>query len=246
MRALREFHGDAVNDISAYSLSKSYDCFLSLRRNVDLAINKVLGRTGKDNRLRRACSACFYSQSNEQPLKYQFLCAADGNFSLKRFKKSGATDKAVFDSSYFLSKDAVEKFVHAAQVRKKSGKKSRTAATQETEEEVREEVQGFADMEDAMLESGTTPDVGPSTAAKKKAATQASHETGIFPLPEEDDPLAKAFKGVVSDCVENWKANADDAKKSMWDCFDEAGIFVLLCRHGHILLVCDIVQSGEQ
>ena len=59
------------------------------------------------------------------------------------------------------------------------------------------------------------------------------------------DPFHGTFKEIVSDCAENWKANMDDQKKTMWDCFDEAGIFVILCRHGHILLACDIIKSRE-
>ena len=62
----------------------------------------------------------------------------------------------------------------------------------------------------------------------------------------EQDPLSEAFDGIISSCAERWKANADDDKKVMWDCFDECGIYVTLCRHGHILTVCDIIQSGEQ
>lgn len=32
----------------------------------------------------------------------------------------------------------------------------------------------------------------------------------------------------------------------MWGVFDEAGIFVALCRHGFLLTAADIVRSGEQ
>lgn len=51
--------------------------------------------------------------------------------------------------------------------------------------------------------------------------------------------------GVISACVERWKANASDAKKGMFECFFEAGIFIILCRHGVVLITADMVQSGE-
>ncbi|KAG8911652.1 hypothetical protein FRC02_006489 [Tulasnella sp. 418] len=51
--------------------------------------------------------------------------------------------------------------------------------------------------------------------------------------------------GVTSVCVERWKANADDSKKGMLNCFEESGIFVACCRHGFILIACDMVASGE-
>lgn len=50
---------------------------------------------------------------------------------------------------------------------------------------------------------------------------------------------------LVSICVERWKANADDAKKGMFSCYDEAGIFIAVCRHGFILIIVDMVASGE-
>jgi hypothetical protein len=31
----------------------------------------------------------------------------------------------------------------------------------------------------------------------------------------------------------------------MWGIFDETGIFLALCRHGFVLVVVDMVQSGE-
>ena len=46
-------------------------------------------------------------------------------------------------------------------------------------------------------------------------------------------------------CVERWKANADDEQKGMFACFDEAGIFTAVCRHGFLLAFCDMIRSGE-
>ena len=31
----------------------------------------------------------------------------------------------------------------------------------------------------------------------------------------------------------------------MWGTFDETGVFVALCRHGFVMLVADMVRSGE-
>jgi Kyakuja-Dileera-Zisupton transposase len=31
----------------------------------------------------------------------------------------------------------------------------------------------------------------------------------------------------------------------MWGIFDETGIFLALCRHGFVLVVADMVRSGE-
>jgi hypothetical protein len=31
----------------------------------------------------------------------------------------------------------------------------------------------------------------------------------------------------------------------MWGIFEETGLFLALCRHGFVLLLADMVQSGE-
>ena len=46
-------------------------------------------------------------------------------------------------------------------------------------------------------------------------------------------------------CVERWSNLANDSEKRTWGIFDETGIFAAACRHGFILLVCDMIKSGE-
>ncbi|KAK1226137.1 hypothetical protein PQX77_010897 [Marasmius sp. AFHP31] len=46
-------------------------------------------------------------------------------------------------------------------------------------------------------------------------------------------------------CVERWKAAAPDGNKKMYSFFSISGIFVSVCRHGHVLVVCDMRRSGE-
>jgi len=47
-------------------------------------------------------------------------------------------------------------------------------------------------------------------------------------------------------CANNWKAAQSDSKKRMWGVFAETGLFASACRHGLILWIADMVQSGEQ
>ena len=61
-----------------------------------------------------------------------------------------------------------------------------------------------------------------------------------------NDVTGSARQKAIEACVRNWKAAASDAqKKSMWEIFDETGIFAAACRHGFILIVVDMVRSGE-
>ncbi|KAF8151136.1 hypothetical protein K438DRAFT_1623939 [Mycena galopus ATCC 62051] len=49
----------------------------------------------------------------------------------------------------------------------------------------------------------------------------------------------------VSACEERWKNLSDELTSKMWGIFDETGIFIALCRHSFVLLVADMVRSGE-
>ncbi|KAJ7025076.1 hypothetical protein C8F04DRAFT_1212968 [Mycena alexandri] len=58
-------------------------------------------------------------------------------------------------------------------------------------------------------------------------------------------PTPEAPAGAAAGCEERWKNLGDDSSKRMWGIYDETGIFLCLCRHGFVLLVEDMVRSGE-
>ena len=57
----------------------------------------------------------------------------------------------------------------------------------------------------------------------------------------ESDDLVKN----LNVCVERWKSASPESRKKMFALFAIAGVFVAVCRHGHVLLVCDMIRSGE-
>ncbi|KAJ3746941.1 hypothetical protein EV360DRAFT_76388, partial [Lentinula raphanica] len=46
-------------------------------------------------------------------------------------------------------------------------------------------------------------------------------------------------------CEERWKNLSESSTAKMWGVFEETGIFLSLCRHGFVLLIADMVRSGE-
>ncbi|TFK59396.1 hypothetical protein BDN72DRAFT_780810, partial [Pluteus cervinus] len=48
-----------------------------------------------------------------------------------------------------------------------------------------------------------------------------------------------------SGCSDRWKNLTESITSKMWSVFDETGIFTSLCRHGFVLVLADMVQSGE-
>lgn len=46
-------------------------------------------------------------------------------------------------------------------------------------------------------------------------------------------------------CAERWRNMKTELTSRMWGVFEETGLFLALCRHGFVLLLVDMVQSGE-
>ncbi|KAH9856316.1 hypothetical protein C2E23DRAFT_722786, partial [Lenzites betulinus] len=46
-------------------------------------------------------------------------------------------------------------------------------------------------------------------------------------------------------CAERWRNAGPEARKKMFTLFKATGIFASLCRHGQVLVLCDMIRSGE-
>jgi len=46
-------------------------------------------------------------------------------------------------------------------------------------------------------------------------------------------------------CAERWKNMRTELTAKMWGVFEESGLFLALCRHGFVLMLADMVRSGE-
>ncbi|KAJ6567645.1 hypothetical protein DFH09DRAFT_1314159 [Mycena vulgaris] len=66
--------------------------------------------------------------------------------------------------------------------------------------------------------------------------------------------LEKLLKGFTPDpawneeedgCSEQWQNMKEDMTAKVQGMYDEMGLFLLLCHHGFVLLVCDMIESRE-
>ncbi|KAJ7853198.1 hypothetical protein B0H13DRAFT_1643142 [Mycena leptocephala] len=80
-----------------------------------------------------------------------------------------------------------------------------------------------------------TADAGGTYFLSREKVNQFTKEL----LAQSDDPEED------SECQERWKNMSEELTSRMWGIFDETGIFLCLCRHGFVLLVADMVRSGE-
>lgn len=46
-------------------------------------------------------------------------------------------------------------------------------------------------------------------------------------------------------CAERWRNMKTELTAKMWGIFRETGLFLALCRHGFVLMLVDMIRSGE-
>ncbi|KAJ6521710.1 hypothetical protein B0H19DRAFT_973878 [Mycena capillaripes] len=56
---------------------------------------------------------------------------------------------------------------------------------------------------------------------------------------------SEEFTKCLNTCVERWKAAGPESRKKMFALFAVSGIFLTVCRHGHVVVMCDMIRSGE-
>lgn len=148
--------------------------------------------------------------------------AIDGNDSLKRIAKVGdheVADTRVFsDSDYFLSREFVDRYAHEVPQRLQ---KAPPVNMNIPDDDV-DDLDGAED---------------PTTGCDNDNARDGGDPT---------DGGERTGDNGLEDCVNNWKAAADDNKKRSWGIFDENGVFAMACRHGFLLWIADMVKSGER
>lgn len=229
-KALCDIHLEPWAPVNSRQFSEAFDVYLEILRRVDSMVKTALKQDSPDYRLLHSCPPCQYKLADEPPLVYSHLMSLDGNSSLKRFASCAATNAPTFTSDYYLSNDAVN--VYADEVVKRGKRKKGKSKKKKKKKKA-----PVTD-EDVVMEIG-------EEAGMAAAGVEEEEEDVVVKAGQIDAATSSSLDQVVSVCVERWKANADEAKKGMFDCYDEAGIFISICRHGIILIVCDMIRSGE-
>ncbi|KAJ7500260.1 hypothetical protein B0H11DRAFT_1714849 [Mycena galericulata] len=93
------------------------------------------------------------------------------------------------------------------------------------------------------------------SASKERKDPRAEAAGGDYFLKREDvkywskEAIAlrtkEALESMKNLCEERWKNLCESLTSKMWGIFDETGVFISLCRHGFMLLLADMVRSGE-
>ncbi|KAJ7690879.1 hypothetical protein B0H17DRAFT_1159884 [Mycena rosella] len=243
----------------AEQLSSAYDAYLAILRNVDARVQTALGRDEKWMS-KNICPPCFYKLKDEVKLKLSWLGCIDGNSSLKLVDSTFRAGNPRFDnrkSTSFRWLTPAQVDLYQDEVKNAPKISMATAAS-------------FTAVTDAL---GQPPGLPSSSTAplSSPAPLPSMSGTSTYQPDEDEDPLAdppvpddtpdgdvtwlnineladddaNELERCVNTCVERWKAAGPEARKKMFALFAVAGIFLSVCRHGHVLVMCDMIRSGE-
>ncbi|KAJ6583130.1 hypothetical protein DFH09DRAFT_912007 [Mycena vulgaris] len=61
----------------------------------------------------------------------------------------------------------------------------------------------------------------------------------------EQLPMQSGNSDEDNPCADRWKNMINDVTSKMWGIFDETGVFLALCRHEFVIVLADMIKSGE-
>lgn len=100
------------------------------------------------------------------------------------------------------------------------------------------EKQGGVPVIGASSESRDTREVGKGIYLTREEVDVWAKEAILKALPTFNDDDKNP-------CAERWKNMKEELTARMWGIFEETGLFLALCRHGFVLMLADMVRSGE-
>ncbi|KAJ7040517.1 hypothetical protein C8F04DRAFT_1253819 [Mycena alexandri] len=252
----------------AEQLSTAYDAYLEIIRDADARVHAAMGRDAAWY-IHNVCAPCMYKTVNELPLKFSWLGCMDGNNSLKLVDATflaGNTrqDNRASTSFRWLTPAQVDLFkdeVADSQKRARSKKKVSTPAQPAqpaSPSPLTSTLPLFPDRAaTSTADTATAVSAGTSLPSPPPADVNG-HDPGATGAANDDDgdvawlninelsgAESEELAKCVNVCVERWKAAGPEARKKMFAFFAVAGIFLTVCRHGHVVVMCDMIRSGE-
>ncbi|KAF8168794.1 hypothetical protein K438DRAFT_1774574 [Mycena galopus ATCC 62051] len=251
MKALSDLQGAAFKPYSTQQFTTCFDLYLGILEEVDNRVNKALQRDSKDWRLKNCCPACTYKLKVEGQLYFSMLATCDGNNSLKGVlrKDKGFTEDGVplrggcerpdpraasASGDYFISRLDVDRWVKE-RLAEEVVLPTRIIQVQPSKDGI----------------GGTTRlwhrycGTRGTCRLQVQPALVAQRACGIGSIVLIQDLQDILDPEEASACEERWKNLSEELTSKMWGIFDETGIFLALCRHSFVLLVADMVRSGE-
>ncbi|KAJ7215075.1 hypothetical protein GGX14DRAFT_610221 [Mycena pura] len=207
---------------------------LAILRGVDQRVQQALGRS-EQWRAKNICPPCFYKLKNEPHLSPSWMGCMDGNNSLKLIDSTFRAglprfDNRKADSFCWLTTAEVDVFKDEVKNAEKVPMAMAAALTAVTES----------------LASADSPAVPPNAdAASMDATASQAPPPSASPSADLNGEESDELERCINTCVDRWRNAGPEARKKMFALFAISGIFLAVCRHGHVLAICDMIRSGE-
>ncbi|KAL0563254.1 hypothetical protein V5O48_018820, partial [Marasmius crinis-equi] len=210
----------------------AYDAYLSVLREVEQMSLVALKRESEKSFHTLTCPPCTYEVVGEHKLSPRMLIAIDGNASLKLvdpFHKSGnpRTDTRDLQHPRWIDSETVDEM-----------KDEVSNAQKKPQDHGVRELSNPSTTEPS-TPSNTDPQSNPASDANTESS-KANTDPAWLNVLETDDLAA-----CIDTCVERWRAAGPETQKKMYSFFSITGIFLAVCRYGHVLALCDMRKSGE-
>ncbi|KAJ6591774.1 hypothetical protein DFH09DRAFT_1306483 [Mycena vulgaris] len=237
----------------AEQLTTGYDTYLAILRGVDRRVQAALKRD-EEWKAKNICPPCFYKIGGEPKLLLSWLGSLDGNNSLKLVDSTFLAGNPRFDnrktdSFRWLTAAAVNVFKDEVADSEKI-----PTATAELMAAVKAALAAPPGTVPTTSESATTP-ATPATGSNAGAPTPGTSEMDLPNIDADDiawlninelnEAESDELEKCVNTCVERWKNAGPEVRKQMFALFAITGIFIVVCRHGHVLVMCDMIRNGE-
>ncbi|KAF8578460.1 hypothetical protein K439DRAFT_1638825 [Ramaria rubella] len=217
--------------------SIAYDVYLEILWCVKQQVDAVLSCNTLNWRIQNSCPCCQYRLEAE-PALVPLRIAVDGNNSLRRVDASLTKGTNLLLDSRTTCKDLwltyaqVNVFENEVKAKAKSRKKPSLSQPPINTQEPLTAVPSSSSHRSA-LEDGRDED----------ELSQDDEDDTWLETGEPGDVMSSA--DAVTVCIKCWKNAGPEERKKMWEMFDETGVFIAVCRHGFLLIMCDMVKSGK-
>ncbi|KAJ6464986.1 hypothetical protein C8R45DRAFT_1107214 [Mycena sanguinolenta] len=207
----------------AEQLTTAYDAYLAILRGVDHRVQRAL-RRDEEWRSKNICPPCFYKLNGEAPLIPSWLGCMDGNNSLKLIDPTFRAGLPRFDSR-----------------KTESFRWLTTAEVDIFKDEVK-------NSEKVSLATATAFAAARESLAAAAASSSAHSSAPSIPVPNSShavqQPSVKSTSEFQSDQDEdvawlNVNELTSEESDELQSCVNT------FCRHGHALVICDMIRSGE-
>ncbi|KIY48693.1 hypothetical protein FISHEDRAFT_73383 [Fistulina hepatica ATCC 64428] len=236
-KALLHLHQRPRKSYLARQLSGAYDAYLSILRAVECDIQAALHQSDIQMQAERICAP--------------FDCFKDNVANAQAARKAKGRKKGTAASAAALASTASTPVISPIPAASTTMSAISTSTSVLTDYAPTPSTSATAVASPPSPQAASASVAAPTAGGHPCASDESSGHVPDLGTPNDNIPwlnINEADDGLKEDvnkCVDRWRNAGPEAQKKMVELFAISGIFITLCRHGHVLVICDMIRSGE-